>query len=387
MLLNKLFNTKNTIYWSIFRISDNVEVNNHESVEISQKESYHMSKKLVQVLEYLIAGKQDEAKDLLHQVFIEKARKIHEDIMSHDDMEEEGVMGGDEGDDFKHDVMGGHDKHLEGLSDEIDAEETMAEEESMDDMAGEMPGDDVDVEDDGLGEIPGAEFGDEEGSDMDDDMGGEMGDMGEIEDTIGDLEDALAELKAEFERLEGGEGGSDEVADDEAGNDMGDDEAGEEGSEDFGDDESGDEAAPGGEEAGEEEDMDESWLDEDWDELAEAIELQKVSVPTSGEVGSGTYSSADANAKAKSPLPASQTTRMGAKPIKIEDKPHTKFDRETAPTSKDMGLSNRRKTAETGMTKMSKEGNSPNAAINKTKSEFGADTVGKDSPLSKAPRK
>ena len=32
--------------------------------------------------------------------------------------------------------------------------------------------------------------------------------------------------------------------------------------------------------------MDESWLDEDWDELAEAIELEKVSVPTSGEVGS-----------------------------------------------------------------------------------------------------
>lgn len=359
-----------------------------------------MSKKLVQVLEYLIAGKQDEAKDLLHQVFIEKARKIHEDIMSHDDMEEDGAMGGDEGDDFKHDVMGGHDEHLEGLSDEIDAEETMAEEEGIDDMAGGMPGDDVDVEDDGMMGMDGAEgdddmgmdhadgeMGDDDMGDMGGDEGGEMGDMGEIEDTIGDLEDALADLKAEFERLEGGEGGSDEVSDDEAGDDMGGEEGGEEGGEDFGGDETGDEAAPGGEDAGEEEEMDESWLDEDWDELAEAIELQKVTVPTSGEVGSGTYSSGDANAKAKSPVPASQTTRMGAKPIKVEDKPHNKYERETAPTSKDMGLSNRRKTAETGTGKVSKEGNSPNAALNKTKSEFGADTVGKDSPLSKAPRK
>ena len=362
-----------------------------------------MSKKLIQVLECLIAGKQDQAKDLLHQVFIEKARKIHEDIMSHDDMEEDDVMQGDEGDDFRHDVMGGHDRHLEGLSDEIDAEETMAEEEGEE--FGGMPGDDVDVEDDGLGDIPGAETGDDLGGDMDGEMGdnmdddmdnmgdgmdGEMGDMGEIEDTIGDLEDALEELKAEFERLEGGEEGDEEG--DEEGSDIGDEgeEAGEEGADDFsgeeGDADATDDTA-GEEGTGEEEDMDESWLDEDWDELAEAIELEKVSVPTSGEVGSGTYSSSDANAKAKSPVPASQTTRMGAKPIKVEDKPHNKYERETAPTSKDMGLTNRRKTAETGMGKVSKEGNSPNAALNKTKSEFGADTVGKDSPLSKAPRK
>ena len=327
-----------------------------------KKESYHMSKKLEQVLEYLIAGKQDAAKALLHQVFIEKARKIHEDIMSHDDMDEESMMG-DEGDDFRHDVMGKHDDHLEELSNEIDAEEQMSEDEDAD-----MGGDDVDVEDDmmdmddmGGDDAADGDMGsDDLGDDVaDDGMGGD--DMGDIEDTIGDLEDALAELKAEFDRLEKGEEDSEEAGEEEAGEEE------------------------DSEEDSEEEDMDESWLEEDWDDLSEAVELEKVSVPASGEVGSGKYSSADANAKAKSPIATSQTSRMGAKPIKTDDKKHSGYNRETAPSSKDMGITNRRKSAETGMSKVSKEGNSA-AALNKTVSEFG---INKDamSPLSKSPRK
>jgi len=373
-----------------------------------------MSKKLVQVLEYLIAGKQDKAKDLLHQVFIEKARKIHEDIMSQDDMDDD-VMGGDEGDDFRHDVMGKHNDHLRGISDEIDNEETMAEEEGdeLDDMSGE---DDVDVEDDDMMD-PAMGGGDDDMGD--DDMGGDMPDddmadddmgdmdkegMSSIEDTIGDLEDALAELKAEFDRLEGGEEG-DVEPDMDGDEDMGDDdvtadddmEPDMDGDEDMGDDDvtADDDMEPDmdseddtdSSEGDNDEEMDESWLDEDWDDLAEAIELEKVKVPTSGEVGSGTFNSADANAKAKSPIATSQTSRMGAKPISVKDAPHRNYERETAPTSKSMDLSNRRKTAMTGMGKVNKEGNNPGAMINKTKSEFGADTVGKDSPFTKPIRK
>jgi len=325
-----------------------------------------MSKKLEQVLEYLIAGKQDQAKELLHQVFIEKARKIHEDIMSHDDMEEDHDLGGDEGDDWKHDIMGDHDEHLEELSDEIDAEETMAEDE------------DVSVGDDDMMDMHDDMGGDDMGGDdmAADDMGGDDAEgMEGIEDTIGDLEDALAELKAEFERLESGEEDAGEEAGEE---DAGEEDAGEEaGEEDASEEDAGEESS--------EEDMDESWLEEDWDDLAEAIDLEKVKVPASGEVGSGTFSSADANAKAKSPIATSQTQRMGAKPIKTDDKHHSGYNRETAPSSKDMGITNRRKTAETGMSKVSKEGNS-SAALNKTVSEFGID---KDSmsPLSKSPRK
>ena len=181
------------------------------------------------------------------------------------------------------------------------------------------------------------------------------GGMTGVEDSIGDLEDALAELKAEFERLESGE--DDEVEDEVSDDEVEDDDT---------------------------EEMDESWLDEDWDDLAEAVELEKVKVPASGEVGSGKFSS-DTGEKAKSPIAASQTQRMGAKPITVDSKRHNGFNKETAPTSKELGITNRRKTAEAGMSKVSKEGNAA-AALNKTESEF---SVNKNSmsPLSKSPRK
>ena len=96
-----------------------------------------MSKKLEQVLEYLIAGKQDKAKELLHKVFIDKARKIHEDIMSDDEYDDEvdyerdnqrqkDARKSDFGDGWKKNIMGKHDRQLGNMSDEIDAEETMA---------------------------------------------------------------------------------------------------------------------------------------------------------------------------------------------------------------------------------------------------------------------
>ena len=370
-----------------------------------------MSKKLTQVLEYLLAGKEDKAKALLHQVFIEKARAIHEEIMSADDAAEDDIIGGDEGDDWKDDITGKHDKRLKGLSDEIDAEETMAEDD--DDFSGldgdtdDFGGDDVDVED---GED---NFGDDEGSEDNFDADGEFGDddiesdgeeasgeFGDIENSIGDLESALEELKAEFDRLESGESGDDDGAD------LGDDEGSDDnlGSEDdieadddadFGDDDSSDDIGVGDEDdaesandddEGSEDDVDESWLDEDWDELAEAIELEKVKVEMSGEVGSGSFQPADANAKAKSPIATSQTARFGSSPIKIDDKKHSGYSKETPPTSKDMGLSNRRKTSTTGNSKVP-AGRNSSALINKTGSEFGADTVGKNSILSKSPRK
>ena len=45
--------------------------------------------KLAQVLGLLIKNDEERAKELLHEVFIEKARAIHEEMMGHDeDMEE-----------------------------------------------------------------------------------------------------------------------------------------------------------------------------------------------------------------------------------------------------------------------------------------------------------
>ena len=346
-----------------------------------------MSKKLEQVLEYLISNQQDKAKELLHQVFIEKARKIHEELISQDDLDEMEHMGGDEGDDLENDLKS-HDSHLKELNDEIDAEETMSEEADDDldadlDMGDDDMGDDMDdMGDDDTMDMD--DMGDDMGDDdMGDDMGSEEGETSSVEDSIGDLEDALAALKAEFEKLEGGDD-SDDMDDMD---DMGDMEADDMEADDMDDMEADDMEADDdtADAEDDEEKMDESWLEEDFDDLAEAIELERVSVTMGGEVGSGKGQGAPAD-KSRSPLPTSQTSRMGAKPVSVDSKHHSGYNKETAPSSKDMGLANRRKKADAGMSKVSKEGNS-SAAINKTASEFGADTVGKNSILSKSPRK
>ena len=47
-----------------------------------------MSKqKLEQVLEYLINNEEEQARDLLHTVFVEKARDIHESLIDDEDEE------------------------------------------------------------------------------------------------------------------------------------------------------------------------------------------------------------------------------------------------------------------------------------------------------------
>jgi len=311
--------------------------------------------KISRVLEYLIHNDEAKAKELLHQVFIEKARAIHEELMGHDEDMEEMVSGtGDEGKDLTNDIK--------TMKDEIDFEETMSEDDlgefkatADDEDEMELMGDD---EDDDAGDM---DMGD---SDADTD-----GDFGGIEDKMHDLESALAELKAEFEKLEAEESG--ETASDEEGEE-------EEGEEEEGEEEEGE--------------MEESWdLDEDFDDLAESLDLEVItkdmekSQKSEEEVGRGRSGMAiDKNAK--SPLPKSQTSRYGAKPVETGKGPtHNGYNLEAAPKSgmlPDMKADNRRKKSTDGASKMSKEGNG-SAMLNKTKSEFGADTVGKMSPLSK----
>jgi hypothetical protein len=141
------------------------------------------------MLEYLINEDQEKAKELFHDIVVEKSREIYENLLQ-DDFEEEEVE--------------------EGMDD--DMEEAFGDEE--DDMGGD-PSDDLmgDTEMDD-------EEGDEEGGDMD--MGGDDG----LEDRVMDLEDALDELKSEFEAMMGDEGGDDMGMDDMGGDDMGMDDMG-----------------------------------------------------------------------------------------------------------------------------------------------------------------
>lgn len=136
--------------------------------------------KLEKVLEYLINDDEENAKALLHDVFIEKAREIHESLIDEDDdLEDEDL----------------------GDMDDMDVEDGESEEDYMDDE--DMEGGD---------EEAGAELGDELGGDEAEES---------VEERIEDLESELEALKAEFAELAA-------VEDEEHGDDydapMGDDE-------------------------------------------------------------------------------------------------------------------------------------------------------------------
>ena len=319
--------------------------------------------KLEQVLEHLVAGDEAKAKDLLHQVFIEKARAIHEELISADEDMDEETLGGDEGKQLRHDMMH-HSDHIDELSNEIESEEIMGEDEDM--MAADADMDMADAEDD-LGDAMGATD-----DAMDDEaMSGDV--MSDIESTMGDLETALADLKAEFERLEGG---SDDA-------EMGD-------MDDMGSEEMSDEE--GESEEGEEE-MDEMFTEEDFDDLAEAVELEKVTVPHSGEVGAGKFSPRDANEKSKSPLPPTQTSRFGAEPIKTGKGPTANgYALQSAPSSDKLPIEakgNQRTKATDGMEneQSGKYGakEDSKSALDTTDRTFGKGN--QTSPLTHAPRK
>lgn len=164
--------------------------------------------KFEQMLEHLINEDSDKAKELFHQLVVEKSREIYETILAEDftvEGEEEEEM----------------DEAAEG-DDEEQVDEAAEDDEEMDESFGFAEGDDEedsgdiggDASDDFVNDIDAGDEGDEEG------MGGE----GDIEDRVVDLEDALDDLRAEFEALMGDEEGGDMGGDDMGGmDDMGGD--------------------------------------------------------------------------------------------------------------------------------------------------------------------
>ena len=195
--------------------------------------------KFEQLIEYVINDEESKARELFHDIVVEKSREIYENLMAEEaeeDLDEdldEGMMGGDASDDLIDDVE--------------------AEEESDMNMEGEedMAGDDMD---------------DMGGDDMDAaDMGG---DEPASKDDILNLEDKLDQLMAEFEDLMGN-------------NDMGDGDG-------FGPEEGGD--------AIEMDDTEEMGM-------MEAISLKAAPKPvTSEEGGVNKKSTVAANAGAKGPI-------------------------------------------------------------------------------------
>jgi hypothetical protein len=153
--------------------------------------------KFEQLIEYVINDEETKARELFHDIVVEKSRQIYEDLMAEEADEEleeaaeeeieEGMMGGDAADDLIDDVE--------------------MEEESDMNMEGEGDDEEMDMSmDDGEEEFS---MGDDEGS----------GDEPATKDDIMNLEDKLDQLMAEFEDLMG----SDDMGD---GDDFGPDEGG-----------------------------------------------------------------------------------------------------------------------------------------------------------------
>ena len=123
-----------------------------------------MNNKYEQLVEFIINDETDKARELFHEIVVQKSRDIYENLVAEEDLNE---VGGNE---------------VEDLVDEISLDEEGISEEEESDDAEEVGA--LDAEE---------EFGSEEADDED------------VEARVDDLEAALDELKAEFDALMAGE--------------------------------------------------------------------------------------------------------------------------------------------------------------------------------------
>ena len=161
--------------------------------------------KLEKVLEYIINEETDKASDLLHDVFVEKARGIYENLVAEDEVTEDEIL-----DEKKEEV----DEDSEQV-DEASKDEDKDDKEDVDEAIVRNPEQDFTDEvtnavDSDLEEIESEEMysedemEDEEEMPMDDAEGGEETGDPEVDQAFVDAEEALDRLKAEFMELVGG---------------------------------------------------------------------------------------------------------------------------------------------------------------------------------------
>ena len=208
-----------------------------------------MSSKFEKLIEYVINDEEQKARDLFHEIVVEKSRGIYEDLMaeemkeesdeddSEEEMDESMEMGGDAADQLMNDISANVDADETAMEDDEEVMDLGAEE--------EMVGGDAD-------------FADEMGS-----AGGDL------EGDIASIDSKLDELLAKFEEVIGGDDG-------------------------MVDGEEDDEMTMGSEVEAEEEEVEES--------LAENVQLQKVAVDHGDRlVGQGSTGGDKLRVDSKSP--------------------------------------------------------------------------------------
>jgi hypothetical protein len=234
-----------------------------------------MTNKFEQLIEYVINDEEAKAKELFHDIVVEKSREIYENLMNEEDEEE---------------------------LDEAEEEELdEAEEEELDENFGGDASDDliddVESEEQGMQEDDtDAEFDDEaeeDGEDLTHGIEADHDEGGDIEDRVVDLEDKLDELMAEFEAIMGGEEHGDSVSDIDGGDALG---------------------------------MDDTDTDEFDDQaMMENVTLDKVPAPKHGDDGANNKSVVAFNSGAKgmaaSPVKMTGDTAQGRSAPKTGDLP------------------------------------------------------------------
>jgi hypothetical protein len=131
-----------------------------------------MSEKFNELIELIISEENDQAKELFHEIIVDKSRSIYESLIDEDEVVDE--------------------------DEEVDESDEDLEESDFDEELG------GDAAEDMIDDISA----DEEGLTLEDEHEDE-----EMEDRVVDLEDALDELKAEFEQLMGGDDEGEEEMD------------------------------------------------------------------------------------------------------------------------------------------------------------------------------
>ena len=147
-----------------------------------------MTSKFEQLIEFVINDEEAKAKELFHDIVVEKSREIYENLMNEEEQEEESM-----------------EESAEEEEESIEEAEEQ-EEESMEESFGGNAADDL-IKDTETDEKD-AEFDDEaekDGKEETKDIEKAHDEEGDIEDRVVDLEDKLDELMAEFEALMGDE--------------------------------------------------------------------------------------------------------------------------------------------------------------------------------------
>jgi len=142
-----------------------------------------------QLIEYVINDEDAKAKELFHQIVVEKSRQIYENLMQEEDLDEDNAMGEEPTEvdtdmDESDDMMGG--SQTADLIDDVEAEES-----------GMHEGEDDEMEPDA----------DNMGGPSDHDADNMGGNEPASKDDVMNLEDKLDQLMAEFENMMGGQDG------------------------------------------------------------------------------------------------------------------------------------------------------------------------------------